>query len=1251
MSQENQVSPIRLEVGALKAVNYALQAGGISVIRSVSIYNDTAEPLDNVDLNIRMDPAFCLPHTIHFDRIGAGSVCRTSTPELTMDGSLLCSLTEKSDGLLHVTLEKEGQILCAHSQELTALAFDQWHGYGYYPELLSSFITPNHPAIATLTAKAAELLGSWTGDPSLDAYQTQDPNRVLTQAAAVYGALQEQNIVYAVPPASFETAGQRVRLCDTVLQQKMGTCLDLTLLYCGCLEAIGLHPLLILQPGHIFAGVWLEELTFPESVQDDASLITKRLAGGISEIAVVECTAFTAGKDMSFDKARAAAEAHLTGKEELEYIIDVRRARLSGVTPLPQRVLTEAGWEIIRPKLAPEELTAAPQAVTAPLELTDNGPEELSKKVQWERKLLDLGLRNNLISLRLRKNMVPILTDSIDELENNLASGSDFTIHPRPSDYHAGDGITFESVSDLQGQQELIRSEFKNKRLRSAFTEGELTKALKELYRASKVSLEENGANTLYLALGLLRWYETPKSTKARYAPLVLVPIEIVRKSARIGYVIRLRDEEAQMNVTLLEKLKQDHRITVSGLDPLPTDEAGTDLRKVFTIVRKAVMNQARWDVLESAYLGIFSFSQFVMWNDIRNRSGDLERNKIVRSLMDGKLCWDARDMTIGEKVPESGVFLPMAADASQLFAIEQANEGESFVLHGPPGTGKSQTITTLIANALAQNKTVLFVAEKMAALEVVQRRLTKIGLGPFCLELHSNKSKKRDLLEQLRMATEVTKTTSAEEYAAKAEQIAALRAELDGYADALHARQACGLTLFDLVNTYEENRHAPDIDPFTPDFAQRVTAQDLAAQEAVAERLVAAARSVDHPWGHPLEPVCCTEYTQQLRYAIPAAVDAYRQAIGALRDALAPFRSVRGISEDMTHSAVTRDAALATELRFWLPLPKAWQEAGEPGRYFTDVEQMASHYQKASEKKAGLLTRWTPEFLTQDGKALAAEWDAATGQWFLPRFFGQNGLTRRLNTFAKNGISKDTLRDELSFLISYQEELAAAEKLFGTYGAGMGDLYRHDSTDWESVADTAAEARRSAEALGNESRNADAQAVNGLCAAWDAFAEARNALSSLLDLSEDTAGSDWLAKQIDLCDAITTNLNGLKDWIAWNAVAEEAAALGLGNLVDSYRCGAGHEDILPAYRKASAQTLTMAAIDADSNLRRFSGSVFSEKVRQFKRMDEELATLTQQEIYCRLASKVPNFTKEAAHSSELGILQRAIRSGGRGVE
>lgn len=153
---------------------------------------------------------------------------------------------------------------------------------GLYPELLSSFVTPNHPELARIIARATEFLGQWTGDTSMDGYQSQDPNRVLSQAAAIFTAIKEQGIAYVVPPASFERVGQRVRLCDMVLQQKLGTCLDLSLLYASCLEAVGLHPLLITTVGHIFTGVWLEEKMFPECVQDVFSFQEETMSASAS---------------------------------------------------------------------------------------------------------------------------------------------------------------------------------------------------------------------------------------------------------------------------------------------------------------------------------------------------------------------------------------------------------------------------------------------------------------------------------------------------------------------------------------------------------------------------------------------------------------------------------------------------------------------------------------------------------------------------------------------------------------------------------------------------------------------------------------------------------------------------------------------------------------------------------------------------------------------------------------------------------
>ena len=1253
-AMETKAPLVRLQIDALSNVNFALQQNGVGVVRALSIVNEGTEPLEDVTLCVTTSPQLSLPFHRQFSRIPAGSTFRADSMDIVLLGEELAALTEKVTGLLQFRLTQGSELLCSEDLPITALAYDEWHGSRFYPELLCAFVTPNHPQIPPLTARAGELLEKWTSDPSLDGYQTQDPNRVLSQAAAVYGALQEQNIVYSVPPASFEPAGQRVRLCDAVLQQKMGTCLDLSLLYCACLESIGLHPVLILKKGHIFCGVWLEELTFPECVQDDVSLITKRLADGVNEMAVVECTAFTAGKDMSFDRACAGAAQQLT---EIEYILDVKRARLSGVSPLPIRVQTEQGWQILRPRVPEADLTAAPTAVEA-LDVVnpeDNSPA--GKRTQWERKLLDLGLRNALISMRMSGSIVPILTDSVDKLENTLNSGRDFSIHPRPADYIQEGKPDFETLHELRGCEALIASEFENRRLRSVYTDTELAKALKGLYRTAKTSLEENGANTLYLALGLLKWYETGRSTKPRYAPVILLPVEMVRKNASQGYVIRLRDDDAQMNITILEKLKQDFRIQVSGLDPLPMDEQGIDTRKVFTVLRKAIMDQPRWDVLESACLGIFSFSQFVMWNDIRNRSRDLERNKIVRSLMDGKLAWEANEMQPDE-AGSTRVFLPMSADASQLLAITSAAQGESFVLHGPPGTGKSQTITTMIANALAQGKSVLFVAEKMAALEVVQKRLEKIGIGPFCLELHSNKAKKRAVLEQLRRATEVTRETSPEEYAARAEQLEQLRSQLDCYAEALHAPQSCGKDLYALVSLCEENKNAPDLPPLNRDFVRSLTAQALQEHETLIERMTAVGRVIEHPHNHPLESVRCTQYSQQLRYELPQAIASLRQAERELSQALEALDLPQEQQKDL--AGLQKTVRVASELKQWTQLPRTWSTLKTPRPALIAMTQMAHNGIRMENNLQILRASWTEGFFQLSGKELCAQWDAVAGKWFLPKMTARNEIVRAVKPYAKGAVDKNTLRKQLGQLANYQSLRANVESQLDTLSTALGSLYSGTATDFSRVLTCAQQAIASEERLeelgASELRTVCAQdpqagaKLDKLSDLWTQFEAARSKLHSLLDISDDSSGQDHLSWQRTLCRTLSDHADMLKDWIAFNALCAEAGQMGLGFLADSYRDGIGHDALKSAYRKAVYQALAVEAIDASPALNTFSGVVFNEKIRQFKKLDEEVTRLTQQEIFCRLASRVPNFAKEAAQSSELGILQRAIRSGGRGL-
>ena len=425
---------------------------------------------------------------------------------------------------------------------------------------------------------------------------------------------------------------------------------------------------------------------------------------------------------------------------------------------------------------------------------------------------------------------IQLFSINLSSFEDALAEGDEFQVLTKPDEHYnqnKNSGV-YQAINMSDPIVDLLKFDLSHKRLRTYLTDTELKSGLTKLYRASRLSLEENGANTLYLALGFLKWYETSKSELARYAPILLLPIEIIRKSAQKGYVIRSREEDTSMNITLLEMLKQDFDITINGLGELPRDDSGVDVVKIFNIIRRGIMSQPKWDVEEHAFLGIFSFSKFIMWNDIHNNADKLTENKIVKSLVAGKLEWETDGVptvtNLDEKYFPSDIALPISADATQLDAICAARRDKSFILHGPPGTGKSQTITNIIANSLYQGKKVLFVAEKMAALTVVQKRLANIGLDPFCLELHSNKSKKSNILEQLRKTTEVVRKSSPLEFKSEAERLHNQRVELNEYVEALHKKYPFGFSLYDSFTGYAELNGASDDISFSEDLIEEIT-------------------------------------------------------------------------------------------------------------------------------------------------------------------------------------------------------------------------------------------------------------------------------------------------------------------------------------------------------------------------------------------------------------------------------------------
>ena len=282
--------------------------------------------------------------------------------------------------------------------------------------------------------------------------------------------------------------------------------------------------------------------------------------------------------------------------------------------------------------------------------------------------------------------------------------------------------------------------------------------------------------------------------------------MKLVRKGAN-RYVIRTREEDPIFNTTLTEMLRQQFEVNMPDFDPLPTDDHGIDVRRVLAMVRGAIKTQKRWDVVEECMLGLFSFSKFVMWNDIHNNCDKMERNPIIQSLIAKRLKLHQPKRHLvnvrisDRKDPPNYSAVPLPADSSQLEAILMSGVDRSFILYGPPGTGKSRTITNMIANALYKGKRVLFVAEKMAALQVVENRLRKMQLHPFCLEMHSNKMTKSHLLRQLQEALDVTRIKEPEEYMEESRQLFRQRRRLALYVERLYHRpQRWGVSLYECI-------------------------------------------------------------------------------------------------------------------------------------------------------------------------------------------------------------------------------------------------------------------------------------------------------------------------------------------------------------------------------------------------------------------------------------------------------------------
>ena len=434
---------------------------------------------------------------------------------------------------------------------------------------------------------------------------------------------------------------------------------------------------------------------------------------------------------------------------------------------------------------------------------------------QSRKELLDLTLRNSLLNFRPSRTRGLKIIDEVPREVFRILVRERRAMSFRPADSDAEEGPTPDDQETPEALLSLMAANDEpdqpadrhiDNKLQTPYDRTQLDLRLRNTFRFAHTSLEEQGVNILYLALGMLHWYESDSSEDPRWAPLILVPVAMSRADARARFTFVFADEEIDANLSLNEKLSQDFDLR---LPPLP-DVEDIEVDDYFRRVAGAVASHDRWSVDRGAiHLGFFSFNKLLIYKDLDAASWPENdapsSHAIIRALFDPQ-GFREPDSTISDDdhlddhLDVSDTHQVVDSDSSQTLAVIDVKNGRNLVIQGPPGTGKSQTIANLIAEAIADDRRVLFVAEKMAALEVVKRRLDDIHIGDSCLELHSQKANKRAVLDELKRTLALGEPRLSDPTEDRS-LLAANRARLNDYCRAVNKQIGrSGVTVHDAI-------------------------------------------------------------------------------------------------------------------------------------------------------------------------------------------------------------------------------------------------------------------------------------------------------------------------------------------------------------------------------------------------------------------------------------------------------------------
>ena len=883
--------------------------------------------------------------------------------------------------------------------------------------------------------------------------------------------------------------------------------------------------------------------------------------------------------------------------------------------------------------------------------------EKLNK---WAELLLDTGKRNNLIHFKDTKtSTLEILSPDFVTLFNRAEHSAVFEVYDPKLEDEEELGFSKDGEEENGGEKYVPKDEYvkayKNKlKKQQILVYNAVNKpisALKNISKKAKSAVEETGVNIAYIAFGFIHWTENETAQQVMRAPILLVPVTIENESFIEPYYVKVTDDEIIVNPTFAFKLQNEYGIKLPEFD----DDEG--IEAYFAKIKELVA-KLKWTVSTECKMGIFSFLKINMYRDLKDNGEKIVKNKNVRALL-GEMDTNS-DLESSEDV--HGIDLldlhnVVDADSSQAEAIEMALCGKSFVLQGPPGTGKSQTITNMIAECLLNGKKVLFVSEKLAALNVVYEKLKNVGLEEFCLELHSHKANKRQLIEELCHTLKLQKSGVSDQAEKELKAKKEAQNKLDGYTEELHkVRPIIQKTLYQLYEEVSASRLAPDMEYVIQNIKNKGE-EYIDNAETALERYVDYIPSIgydyhDNIWYGYTNPDCSYETVVQVKSDLRSVAELCR----VLQEIADEAKEKYSVSADTLCRAHAFDKffALVKESGFITP---ALLVSATLNKALGTIKQMQALAKVILEKKAVLEQTFDEDIYKLDGQTLYKKLTKQFSGFFSRLFSGEYkrmiGDIKLCKKDGKKPKYKNAVQ-AIDDLRVYQQKLKEFNGLQATVQNVLGEAYQGVDTDfarclgeWNELLAIHAMGVRFEKLAAMSQKDFTAQKqvfaelANRYEKAFTDYEEAEKRLMVCFDTKAYDLQTVTLHALTTKCEGCHENADKLDHWCEFIKLLQQLRDLELHAFVNrAIKKKVAAEKILPAYKKAFYTQWVDAVLHESPALIELARVPHDETVKRFREKDKLHFEINKAKIKATLSAQRPNLDM-IAQGSSIAILLR----------